>query len=705
MKNISLITLCIAMLLCVSVKAQIVFSNGFENWTGNVPDNWVGSLTTLESDSILQYTADVHSGSYACRLVNRQLSSRKFSSSAITLDSGFTYVVSYWVRGHGYLLVSIYNGTNTIGLNGGVVDSLGWIYRTGQLAITTSTSSAELVFTVKITNSDKDDIQIDDVLIYKVKYNETLALNNVSALFSSYNSLFWDFQASSGYEVPKGSGKKSLFASALWFGGLDSNNSLHLAAGRYRNGDDFFQGSVNNCSTDSFNYIWKINKSDIDTFIWHFYTGNMTGYTIPASIINWPASSSCNPNQAPYFDNNNNGIYNPYDGDYPCIKGDQMLWWVMNDSLKPHTETNGLPLGIEVHVYAWAYNPNPTNDTLIALTNTTFLRYEVHNLSQETYHDTYFGFWTDGDLGYYTDDYIGCNVKQNSAYCYNADNMDGDGSGQTYGAFPPVQAIVQLNGPLADAGDGIDNDRDSIIDETGEKILMSGFNYFRNSGALYGDPQTANEYYNFLQGFWRDGTPLTYGGTGYEGVVPTKYAYPGDSDPYGWGTNGVPQPAWWQTGASDDLRGVMSSGPFTLEPNETVIYDLAFVWSRIYSGAQPEWILNNEADVDKVTKWYNEQNIDGCSSTLNVKSVNNNFTNFRVYPNPCNNVLNLSFGKTINTNCSVSIIDLTGKTIYTKELKYFSANETISVANLDEGIYIVKVITNNEQYNNKFVKK
>ena len=92
MKNISLITLCIAMLLCVSVKAQIVFSNGFENWTGNVPDNWVGSLTTLEPDSILQYTADVHSGSYACRLVNRQLSSRKFSSSAITLDSGFSSV-------------------------------------------------------------------------------------------------------------------------------------------------------------------------------------------------------------------------------------------------------------------------------------------------------------------------------------------------------------------------------------------------------------------------------------------------------------------------------------------------------------------------------------------------------------------------------------------------------------------------------------
>ncbi|OFX29475.1 MAG: hypothetical protein A2X08_13985 [Bacteroidetes bacterium GWA2_32_17] len=688
------------MLLCVSVKAQIVFSNGFESWTGNVPDNWVGSLTTLEPDSILQYTANVHSGTKACRLVN-QGASLKFSSLPITFDSGYTYFVSYWVRGHGQISLVAINNTNISG--GGMVDTLGWIYRSAQYT-PASTISAELVFTVRQTNLDKDDIQIDDVLIYRKKFNETLALNNVRAPFSSYNSLFWDFTSTANYEVPKGSGKTSLFASAFWIGGLASNNSLHLAAGRFRsNGDDFFQGSVN-CPADSFNYIWKINKTDIDDFIGHYYTGNMSGYTIPASIINWPASSSYNPNQAPYFDNNSDEIYNPYDGDYPCIKGDQMLWWVMNDSLKPHTESGGLPLGIEAHVYAWAYNPNPANDTLIALTNTTFLRYEVHNLSQETYHDTYFGFWTDGDLGQYSDDYIGCNVKQNSMYFYNGDSIDGDGNGRTYGTFPPVQAIVQLNGPLADAGDGIDNDRDSVIDEIGEKILMSGFNYFRNSGAYYGDPETAIEYYNFLQGFWRDGTPLTYGGTGYGGTLPAKYVFPGNSNPYGWGTNGAPQPEWWQTGTPDDIRGVMSSGPFTLEPNETVIYDIAFVWSRIYSGAQPEWILNNEADVDKIIKWYNYQNIDGCSSILNVKSVNNNFTNFKVYPNPCNNLLNLSFGKIINSNCTISILDLTGKTIYTKELKYFSSNETISVTNLDEGIYIVKVITNNEQYISKFVK-
>lgn len=705
MKKNNLFIFCVTMLFCVSVKAQIVYSNGFENWTGNVPDNWVGSLTTLEPDSILQYTANVYSGTKACRLVNRETSIKKFSSSSIILDSGFTYNISYRVRGCGRILSVALNNTS-IGL-GGVFDTLEWVYRAGQYT-PTSTISAELVFNVLQTKSDKDDIQIDDVLIYKVKYNEALDINNVRAPFSSYNSLFWNINnGTAEYEVPKGSGKTSIFTSAFWAGGLDSNDSLHLAAGRYRNGEDFFPGSINNCSADTFNFIWKINKTDIDTFIWHYQTGNMSGFTIPASILNWPATSSCSPNQAPYFDNNNDGVYNPYNGDYPCIKGDQMLWWVMNDSLKPHTETNTLPIGIEAHIYAWAYNPAPANDTLKALTNTTFMRYEIHNLSHVTYHNTYFGFWTDGDIGQYNDDYIGCNVKQNSFYFYNADSIDGDGNGHTYGVYPPVQAVVQLNGPIADIGDGIDNNRDSTIDENGETVTMSNFTYSNNSSGSTGDPNISVECYRYLTGFWKNGTPFTYGGTGYNGPIPAHYIFPGASDPYGWGT-GISQLPWSEMTENNipaDRRGIMSSGPFTLEPNETVIYDLAFVWSRLYSGAQPEWLANNEADVDKIIKWYNSHNMDDCSSAMSVKNIKNNFTNFKVYPNPCNNILNLSFGKTINTNCSISIIDLTGKTIYTIELKYFKTNETISVTNLDAGIYIVKVIINNEQYNSKFVKK
>ena len=35
---------------------------------------------------------------------------------------------------------------------------------------------------------------------------------------------------------------------------------------------------------------------------------------------------------APFVDVDNDGNYNPLNGDYPKIKGNQSIWWVMNDN-------------------------------------------------------------------------------------------------------------------------------------------------------------------------------------------------------------------------------------------------------------------------------------------------------------------------------------------------------------------------------------
>jgi hypothetical protein len=37
--------------------------------------------------------------------------------------------------------------------------------------------------------------------------------------------MWWDFE-SAQYEIPKGSGKMSMFAASLWIGGIDVNNQL-----------------------------------------------------------------------------------------------------------------------------------------------------------------------------------------------------------------------------------------------------------------------------------------------------------------------------------------------------------------------------------------------------------------------------------------------------------------------------------------------
>jgi hypothetical protein len=66
---------------------------------------------------------------------------------------------------------------------------------------------------------------------------------------------------------------------------------------------------------------------------------------------------------APYADYNNNQIYDPQNGDYPYIFGDQACYSITNDIYAAHTETGGNPFGAELHTMTYAIN-NP-NDTQI----------------------------------------------------------------------------------------------------------------------------------------------------------------------------------------------------------------------------------------------------------------------------------------------------------------------------------------------------
>ena len=44
----------------------------------------------------------------------------------------------------------------------------------------------------------------------------------------------------------------------------------------------------------------------------------------------------------------------------------------------------------------------------------TFYNYKIINRSTLPLSDVYFGQWVDPDLGYYLDDYVGCDVKTRS---------------------------------------------------------------------------------------------------------------------------------------------------------------------------------------------------------------------------------------------------------------------------------------------------
>jgi len=480
-----------------------------------------------------------------------------------------------------------------------------------------------------------------------IAYTE-FALNNVRFGLETAGQL-WENNGSASYEVPKvdpatnSPSINSIYAGGIWIGGYSPDGQLRLAAVTYRqNGTDFYNGplSNNNFATadlcSDFDKHFYANKTDAQIHRSYFLATEEEradlfpdGYTIPDYFDNWPGNNNL-PNYAPFlapfFDFDGDGIYDPTVGDYPgydldnavdCktrdrrdpipLFGDATLWWVFNDNGGLHTETGGEPIGMEVQAQAFAYT------TTDQINNMTFYNYVLINRGTQTLNDTYMGQWCDSDLGCSTDDYVGCDVQRGLGYCYNGDDNDAScgASGLGYDLNPPAVGIDFFEGPFQD-DDLIDNPlttnldsvntfngipydgigigySDGVIDN--ERFGMRRFVYYNIGGdPTNGDVNLAIDYYRYMDGVWKDNTPMTYGGDGVGGSIQTDFMFPGVSDPFGFGTNGaVLGTNWSEPGEANpvgDRRFVQSAGKFTLDPGEFNNITIGVVWARPFTGLE-----------------------------------------------------------------------------------------------------------------------
>ncbi len=438
-----------------------------------------------------------------------------------------------------------------------------------------------------------------------------LDINNVRALLHNGGDMWWDLVGEPRYEIPKGSYTHSLFAGSLWIGGLDEAGQLRVAAQTYRqSGNDFWPGPLTGgavggeATTDQetceqWDQMFKISKAEISAFQADYADNNVIDNpeNYP-NVYNWPARGNAenpgfdfdaegNPLQAfrpdgsilyaaPFVDNDGDLVYNPNQGDYPKIRGDQAIWWIINDKGNTHTETGGQPIGVEIHMLAFAFT------TSNAVNNMTFYQQTVINRSSQLLTNAYIGQWVDADLGKFSDDYVGCDTTRGLGFCYNGDPDDDGPTG--YGLFPPAVGVDFFQGPLADPNDGVDNDKDGLLDEEGETIIMSKFVYYNNDFTLIGNPEVAQHYYGYLTGFWKDGSPIVENyrdgagsGNGYgpsSPGQPTNYMFPGDP------CAGV---GWTESNADNppaDRRFLQSAGPFTLQPGAVNEIITGVVWAR-----------------------------------------------------------------------------------------------------------------------------
>lgn len=576
-----------------------------------------------------------------------------------------------------------------------------------------------------------------------------LDTNNVRALYWSFGSMFWDLQGNARYEIPKNSGNTSIFANGLWIGGLDNSGQLHFAGERFRqNGADFFPGPIMDSAyyiptQSSWDKIWKINRNDI---IYHAQHFSDLGYIMPQSISSWPGNGDTTIGQqfylAPYNDVNNNLIYDPQNGDFPIISGDQAVFFIINDAKGNHTESNGTKLGIEIHGMAYAFNIPSDN----AFYNTTFLNYKIFNRSSNDYHDIYIGNFTDIDIGYASDDYIACDVQRSSYFGYNYCSIDGYGQPWAYGANPPAQSVTFLGSLMP--SDGIDNPinidygingygfGDNIVDN--ERYGLCRFIYFNNGSCTdICDPQNAMQHYNYLKGFWKDGLPLSYGGTGHNTLginIPCRFMFPGKSDSLHWGTNyQIPTPENWAeidtlygtfyidtliecqdtiivndtvnyllsyNNPPGDRRGVGSVGPLTLQAGEIQEYDIAFVWGQNISKSLGKYdqLL---ANIDTIRKYF----VLGKTPTgqpfetfVSENTLHSN--NLLIYPNPTKTTLTIESNSV--TKQTFEILNIVGQSVYTSTIDKFV---TIDVSRFPTGIYLVKINSGTSTTIKKFIKE
>ncbi len=133
--------------------------------------------------------------------------------------------------------------------------------------------------------------------------------NNVGAKIANGGVLFLEPNSfNSGYEVPKGSGKHSVYAAGLWIGAKDLGGNLKLAAATYNTvGKDFWSGPIDETQVmggltpeicDDYDRLFNVKGFEINQFRADLAAagGTLEPNSIPISILRWPARNN------PHFD-------------------------------------------------------------------------------------------------------------------------------------------------------------------------------------------------------------------------------------------------------------------------------------------------------------------------------------------------------------------------------------------------------------------
>jgi hypothetical protein len=524
--------------------------------------------------------------------------------------------------------------------------------------------------------------------------NTQLDVNNITAGAQVHGDLWWDpLSTAPRCEFPKNSGKNIMAASSIWMAGYDNNNILHQSAQTYRQtGNDYWPGPLDNNGTLSYSTstdwarIWKVYKTDVDGFK---ATTTHTLQNTPLAILEWPAKN--NPyargannapltitnDMAPFIDVNTDGNYNPLDGDYPEMKGDQMLWWVFSDNGATHNNalTPSIPLKVEVHACAYGYKRNTLIDDVL------YYEFKIANKSTNNYNKFRFGIWSDADLGYYLDDYIGFDSTRRMGIVYNGTSTDGFGALDHYGAQIPVAGITLLKMP---------GDNAPAYQPAGS------FMYYNNDNSVMGNPEVDSSYDNYLRATWRNGAHLknTFMGpgivsTGYGSGQNTNYVFPGDP---------ADKSKWSECVSGNypgDRRFIITTNDYVFNAGSSTTVAFALVATQPGNNGCPN-VNFNDIKIVADTAWKVFGNTPPTPQFIGDEESE---VSPAVYPNPAHDKLYINA-----KNARVTIYNALGIRMTVTPVSGNGKTE-INIATLPAGIYHVIYQTGDGTFNQTFVKE
>ncbi|MCL2168346.1 MAG: carbohydrate binding domain-containing protein, partial [Lentimicrobiaceae bacterium] len=443
---------CSFFIIHCSAQPYTAYYNDFENWTDGTP-NGIKPLTNPNAQ-YSQYTP-AYSGTYSCKIessTTNQAAFRIETTIPFPIYWGKKYILSFAAKrltGEFDLFVKI-DEANSSNNGGGLfftkIVELGSEWKLYEFEFTSKShhssiegnrilitaafpypagdSFAYAIDELKITTFDDHTMEFDYLDINNIKsYIDPIATFQQNTIGVSAEPAF-DINY---FEVPKNSGKSTIFTSKLWLAGKDNEDQLAVAANKFNQGTeqgaentDYWVGPISEdykTVTDTswygmngnqmlvseikqfsdtyiqkYHHTFKVSKEEINYHRAHFAD---SGYEMPWTIKNWPAHGRTefgeSANLAPFMNVAGDASYNPELGDYPRIRGDQAVFFITNDMGGLHTESGSQKaIGAEILGMAYAFN-SPDS----ALQNTIFFTFDIKNKSNTDYHDFYAGFFND----------------------------------------------------------------------------------------------------------------------------------------------------------------------------------------------------------------------------------------------------------------------------------------------------------------------